>query len=92
MIPLIIGGVSGVVFGGIHCLGWNFLFPRHAEHISWRVASTGMACGPLLIFFISAMTYVLPSEYRIWILGKISPLLRHIIMFFAVTVGCFCWV
>ncbi|KAG1722620.1 hypothetical protein EDB19DRAFT_2044018 [Suillus lakei] len=90
MIPLIIAGISGMVFGGIHCLGWNFLFPRHAEHISWRVASIGMEFAPLILFFISAMTYVLPSRCRTRILGKTPYLLRQIIMFFAVTVGCFC--
>ncbi|KAG0699100.1 hypothetical protein DFH29DRAFT_62933 [Suillus ampliporus] len=39
-----IGTYSGIVFGGIHCLGWNFFFQSHAEQILWRAASLGMAC------------------------------------------------
>ncbi|KAG1814712.1 uncharacterized protein BJ212DRAFT_1432092 [Suillus subaureus] len=41
-ITIIIGCISGMAFGVIHCLGWNFLFPRHAEQILWRVASIGI--------------------------------------------------
>ncbi|KAG1880171.1 hypothetical protein F4604DRAFT_1679267 [Suillus subluteus] len=42
--PIIIGGVSGIAFGGIHFLGWNVLVPRHLEQILWRVASIGIFC------------------------------------------------
>ncbi|KAG1836054.1 hypothetical protein DFJ58DRAFT_670048 [Suillus subalutaceus] len=38
-----------MVFGAIHCLGWNFLFQRHTEQILWRVASIGMVCSPPLV-------------------------------------------
>ncbi|KAG1732835.1 hypothetical protein EDB19DRAFT_1246458 [Suillus lakei] len=80
--PAIIGCVSGMVFGGIHCLGWNFLFPRHAEHILWRVASIGMVYPPLMVFFISTTAYVVKVKFKLedrrWIWDKIpSPL--HII-------------
>ncbi|KAG1777299.1 hypothetical protein EV702DRAFT_969981 [Suillus placidus] len=45
----LIGSYSGALLGGIHCLGWNFLFQRHAELISWRVASIVMACAPMYV-------------------------------------------
>jgi hypothetical protein len=32
-----------MLFGGIHCLGWNFLFPGHIEQLLWRVASIWIA-------------------------------------------------
>ena len=38
--------VVGVVFGGIHCVGWYFDFPSSAEALLWRVSSavlTGIA-------------------------------------------------
>ena len=38
--------VVGVVFGGIHCVGWSFHFPSSAEAMLWRVSSavlTGIA-------------------------------------------------
>lgn len=47
--------VSGMIFGGIHCLGWNYLFQAHKEQILWRVASTGMACSPLILAVSSLM-------------------------------------
>ena len=32
--------IVGVVFGGIHCVGWFFDFPSSAEVLLWRVSST----------------------------------------------------
>ena len=31
--------IVALLFGGIHCAGWNFPFPSHAELIIWRVSS-----------------------------------------------------
>ena len=52
--------VVGVVFGGIHCVGWFFYFPSNDEAMLWRVSSavlTGIAFL-LPIFFIS-MNYLI---------------------------------
>ena len=50
---LMMSGV-GVVFGGIHCIGWFFIFPSSEEARLWRVSSvvlTGIALlSPLLAF------------------------------------------
>ncbi|KAG1848979.1 hypothetical protein DFJ58DRAFT_704923 [Suillus subalutaceus] len=61
MLPtiFIIGGVSGMMFGGLHCLGWNVLFPRHAERILWRMASIGIACSSTL----AALSLCLVAKY-----------------------------
>ena len=49
--------VVGVVFGGIHCVGWFFNFPSSAEAILWRVSSavlTGIAfLFPILFSFVA---------------------------------------
>ena len=46
----------GVVFGGIHCVGWFFDFPSSAEAMLWRVSSvllTGIAfLFPLFVIFV----------------------------------------
>ena len=46
----------GVVFGGIHCIGWFFNFPSSVEAMLWRVSSavlTGIAfLSPLLTIFM----------------------------------------
>ena len=46
----------GVVFGGIHCIGWFFNFPSSDEAMLWRVSSavlTGIAfLFPILFTFV----------------------------------------
>ena len=48
--------VFGVVFGGIHCVGWFFNFPSSDEAMLWRVSSavlTGIAfLFPILFTFV----------------------------------------
>ena len=47
--------VVGVVFGGIHCVGWFFNFPSSAEALLWRVSSavlTGIAFLLPPLFFL----------------------------------------
>jgi hypothetical protein len=63
------GCVSGMIFGGIHCLGWNYLFQAHKEQILWRVASVGMACSPL-IFILFVSIAMVGERYRILIPGR----------------------
>ena len=40
----------GVVFGGIHCIGWFFNFPSSDEATLWRVSST----------VLTGITFLLP--------------------------------
>ena len=51
--------VFGIVFGGIHCVGWFFDFPSSAEAMLWRVSSvvlTGIAfLFPILFTFVAAL-------------------------------------
>jgi len=51
--------VVGVVFGGIHCIGWYFNFPSSGEAVLWRVSSavlTGIAfLFPLLTFLANIL-------------------------------------
>lgn len=45
-LSLLLMFVTGVIFGGIHCAGWFFIFPSSDEAILWRVCSvvlTGIA-------------------------------------------------
>lgn len=34
----LIFGLSFAIFGGLHCLSWNFNFPSTVERVMWRVA------------------------------------------------------
>ena len=57
--------VVGVVFGGIHCVGWYFNFPSSAEAMLWRVSSavlTGMAfLMPIFAFFVVFLSQFINS-------------------------------
>ncbi|KAH0556555.1 hypothetical protein GP486_005587 [Trichoglossum hirsutum] len=48
-IPMV---VCCVVFGGIHCIAWNFSFPSRVEKIFWHVACILSIFIPLLISLI----------------------------------------
>ncbi|KAG2137506.1 hypothetical protein DEU56DRAFT_887260 [Suillus clintonianus] len=52
VITLFIGCVSGMVFGVIHCLGWNVLFQGHVEQILWRAASLAIISTPASILLL----------------------------------------
>ena len=47
--------IVALLFGGIHCAGWNFPFPSHAELIIWRVSSLII----LIVPCIGALTDVM---------------------------------
>jgi hypothetical protein len=65
MFTVFTGCVSGMIFGGIHCLGWNYLFQAHKEQILWRVASTWMARYSSLDQVYSTCNFVvLLQKYR----------------------------
>ena len=53
----------GMVFGGIHCVGWFFNFPSNDEAMLWRVCSailTGIAfLLPLLYYLLDALVSLL---------------------------------
>ncbi|KAG1848942.1 hypothetical protein DFJ58DRAFT_704881 [Suillus subalutaceus] len=53
VITLFLGCFSGVIYGGLHCLGWNYPFQWHTEQMLWRVASivTASASVPFLLIF-----------------------------------------
>ena len=39
----------GVIFGGLHCIGWNFKFPTHPEQTLWRSTSLAITAIPLVV-------------------------------------------
>lgn len=53
---LLIGCISGMIFGGIHCIGWN------QGQIQWRVFSLAMLGAPVSIF----LCYSYSSLRKYW--------------------------
>lgn len=54
---------SSFIFGGLHCLAWNFEFPTRAELICWRVASVTSAVLPAIALAISVFMSYLAGSY-----------------------------
>ena len=50
--------IVAILFGGIHCAGWNFPFPSHTELIIWRVSSLII----LIVPCIGALTDVIFNQ------------------------------
>ena len=48
-VPSVVGFTSAAIFGGIHCVGWNFDFPSRVELMTWRCASVYTAVFGLFI-------------------------------------------
>ena len=45
----------GIVFGGLHCIGWNFVFPTEAERTLWRAASFSITVIPFVFGHFQAV-------------------------------------
>ena len=46
---MVVFALFGVVFGGLHCIGWNFKFLTHTEQTLWRSTSVAIAAIPLIV-------------------------------------------
>ena len=46
---MVVFALFGVIFGGLHCIGWNFKFPTHPEQALWRSTSVAIAAIPLIV-------------------------------------------
>ena len=46
---MVVFAVFGAVFGGLHCLGWNFKYATPVEQTFWRTASAAITIIPLIV-------------------------------------------
>ena len=69
--------VVGVVFGGIHCVGWFFNFPSSDEAMLWQVCSAILTGITILLPVLSFLLNVLASFHGNvrWLAIVISVLL-----------------
>ena len=65
--------VVGVVFGGIHCVGWFFNFPSSTEAMLWRVSSAVLTVvaflSPIIVSFLAIL-----FETREYFVGAVSAI------------------
>ncbi|KAG1814691.1 uncharacterized protein BJ212DRAFT_347280 [Suillus subaureus] len=81
-IILLIGCFGGVVFGGIHCLGWNYFFHSHAEHILWRATSLVLICVPVF-FLLNTLAFMHRGKFWLVIFGFSSAQIVSLIYIMA---------
>ncbi|PPQ95758.1 hypothetical protein CVT26_015845 [Gymnopilus dilepis] len=81
--------VIGLTFGAIHCAGWNFMFPTHAELMIWRASSSIVIGIPMLMMLISLMVRTLrrrsclpqkPSSAKLSIIPQVIRVLMFILI------------
>ena len=46
---MVVFALFGVIFGGLHCIGWNFLYPTAFEQHLWRASSLAITAIPLIV-------------------------------------------
>jgi len=46
---MVVFALFGALFGGLHCIGWNFEYPTHAEQALWRATSLAITVIPLIV-------------------------------------------
>jgi hypothetical protein len=56
-------GLSSLVFGGMHCIAWNFDFPTMAEMVCWRVASLISAVLPGMVLGLNCLLDYISKHY-----------------------------
>lgn len=59
----VVTGLSSLVFGGMHCIAWNFDFPSRAEHVGWRVASVVTAVLPVVVLGLNFVLDYISNNY-----------------------------
>ena len=76
--PLIWGlmAISSLIFGGLHCLAWNFDFPTNTELVLWRVASLASSALPTFALGVSLPLGFLSTTFadNIYIPSLVSSL------------------
>ncbi|CAD6585838.1 MAG: hypothetical protein ASARMPREDX12_002130 [Alectoria sarmentosa] len=55
--------VGNLVFGGLHCLAWDFDFPTEFEKLLWRISTPTAMLAPLLLLLV-VHSFSLPNWAR----------------------------
>jgi len=79
---MVVFAVFGVIFGGLHCIGWNFEYPTPFEQHLWRTSSLAITVIP---FIVGPIDYLLEifklNNGRYKVLGVILDLVMTILLF-----------
>ena len=59
---MVVFALFGVIFVGLHCIGWNFKFPTHTKQTLWRSTSLAIAAIPLIV---APIDFIVATRLRI---------------------------
>jgi len=46
---MVVFAIFGVIFGGLHCIGWNFSYPTTFKQYLWRASTLAITIIPLIV-------------------------------------------
>jgi hypothetical protein len=59
---MVVVAAIGALFGALHCIGWNYIFPSHSEAVIWRVSSVIITGVPGLMALTAAASYPIKTD------------------------------
>jgi len=79
---MVVFAFFGIIFGGLHCIGWNFTYPTPFEQHLWRASSVAITAIPLAV---APIDYVL-ENFELnkgfgRVVGRILDLIMTILLF-----------
>lgn len=67
VITLFLGCFSAVIYGGLHCLGWNCFLQWHAAQMLWRAASITIASASIPFLLVFGGVILLDVAHDSWV-------------------------
>ena len=70
---MVVFSFFGVIFGGLHCIGWDFTYPTSFEQHLWRATSLAITAIPLVV---APIDYILDNfELN----SRFAKVVRHVL-------------
>ena len=57
-----IGLIVGILFGGIHCIAWFFVFPSIIEEYIWKASAAAITAIPIIFFIEFFIDNLIPDK------------------------------
>lgn len=58
--------ISSLLFGGLHCIAWNFDFPSQAELVAWRICCAIIATLPGIALAFGTLSIHIKNGLTTW--------------------------
>jgi len=72
--------VAAILFGGLHCICWNFDFPTDIEQLLWRVGSLAITSIPSILFVFGLIANYSYTTKPMWLRVMSRTLARFLLV------------